>query len=260
MDPDRLKSTLYLRCALPLAKVLRTEHPQVFDKLYYKMNAVVQFCVKGDDELGTRLVFYDGALDVEFGVNRRDATLVFEFATHEGLNGFFAGKMGGAYLPRITPLYRLDIVLRVLPLLLELKILDPNNIPKTPYWQGLKVKMVLYMITAALSQLNKSGHEEMRHWTQMQPERIYQWTVENGGPAAYLRVKAGKTKSGRGQYTRRRPFVHMIFPNIEGAFKVLTNQAPLVEAVAKGYVRTEGAMEYSKDIGTFMQTIETMLR
>lgn len=259
MDESKLKSTLYLRSALPLAKVLRGEHPAVYDKVYYKMNAVVQFCVAGDDELGTRLLFNDGALDVAFGVDKSSATVVFEFPTYDALNGFFAGKMGAEYLPKIAPLWRMDVILRVLPLLLELKILDPNNIPKTPQWQALKVKMVLYMITNALSQLNRTGHKDMAHWTSLQPERIYQWTVE-GGPAAYLRVKAGKTKSGRGQYTRRRPFVHMIFPDVAGAFKVLTNQAPLVEAVSKGYVKTEGAMEYSKDIGTFMQQIEVMLR
>ena len=68
----------------------------------------------------------------------------------------------------------------------------------------------------------------------------------------------GKTKAGRGTYTRRRPFVHMIFPDIDSAIMVLTSQAPLVEAVRLGYVVTEGAMEGSKEMGYHMQRIEEM--
>ena len=52
----------------------------------------------------------------------------------------------------------------------------------------------------------------------------------------------------------------MKFEDIHGAFMVLTSQAELVEAVSKGYVATEGAMEYSKDIGEHMQRIELLLK
>ena len=90
------------------------------------------------------------------------------------------------------------------------------------------------------------------------PDRIYQWIVE-GGPSAYLRMKAGNSKAGRGIYTRRRPFVLMKFPDIEGAYQVLTSKVPLVEAVKQGYVVTEGAMEYSKEIGIRMQMIEELM-
>ncbi|MCZ7583181.1 MAG: hypothetical protein M5R36_07500 [Deltaproteobacteria bacterium] len=80
------------------------------------------------------------------------------------------------------------------------------------------------------------------------------------GPATYRRVQAGKTKSGRGVYERKRPVVLMQFHDTHGAFMVLTSQAPLVEAVAKGFVVTEGAMEYSKDIGEHTRRIETLLK
>ena len=145
----------------------------------------------------------------------------------------------------------------MLPLLLGLKILLPSVRPEDPVKQALKVKLMLYMVTNALSQLNKAGDEEFMKITKNSPDRIFQWTVKDG-PAAYLRMKNGKTKAGRGTYTRRRPFVHMIFPNMDGAFKVLTSQAPLVEAVKLGYVVTEGAMEGSKEIGYQMQRIEEL--
>jgi hypothetical protein len=258
MDVEKLKATLYLQSALPLAKVLREEYAPLFDRLHYQFNAVVQFSIKEEPEMGTQLIFKDGQLDVAFGVDP-NATVTFDFPTKVAFSGFMGGKMGAQYLPKVKNLWRLDVIVRVLPILLGLKILDPGNIPTSPKKKAFKVKMVLFFITNALSRLNKSGLPEMNEWTKMQPERIYQWTVK-GGPAAYLRVKAGKTKSGRGVYKRRGPFVHMIFPDIEGAFKVLTNQAPLVEAVSKGFVKTEGSLEYSKDIGDFMQLIESMLQ
>jgi hypothetical protein len=71
-------------------------------------------------------------------------------------------------------------------------------------------------------------------------------------------MKGGKTKAGRGIYTRRRPFVHMIFPDTDGAFDVLTQKVGTVEAVKLGKVRTEGAMEGSKDIGILMQKVDAL--
>jgi Holliday junction resolvasome RuvABC endonuclease subunit len=53
--------------------------------------------------------------------------------------------------------------------------------------------------------------------------------------------------------------VHFLFPDIDGAFAVLTQQAALVEAVKAGFVRTEGALEYSKEIGFLMQRIEKIV-
>ncbi|MCB9487557.1 MAG: hypothetical protein H6684_02360 [Deltaproteobacteria bacterium] len=259
LDEETTKSRLYLRCALPLAKVVREDNAAFYDKLLFMFKGVVQLGVKGDDSLYTQFIFNNGEMGIAFGRNP-DAALTLEFPTKAAFNGFMAGKMGPQYLFVPKPFYRLDALIRVLPMLLALKILDPNNIPTDPKKQAVKVKLTLYMITSALSQLNRCRNPKMVDWTKNQPDRIYQWTVQEGGPAAYLRIKAGKTKSGRGVYKRKSPFVHMLFPDIKSAFMVLTNQAPLVEAVAKGFVVTEGAMEYSKDIGGFMQTIEAMLK
>jgi hypothetical protein len=51
----------------------------------------------------------------------------------------------------------------------------------------------------------------------------------------------------------------MKFPDMEGAYQVLTSKVSLVEAVKQGYVVTEGAMEYSKEIGIRMQMIEELM-
>lgn len=249
---DELRTRLFLNAALPLTKIVR-EQDKWMRLLTKNMTAVVQFQVKGT-ETGAHLIFENDALEVKQGLHEKP-TVAFAFKDNADLNTFFAG---GLALPSIKGLYRLDVVLRTVPLLLGLKLLMPDADPKDPEKQALKVKLLLYMVTTALSQLNKAGEESMVAMTSKSPDRIYQWIVE-GGPAAYLRMKAGKTKAGRGVYTRRRPFVLMRFPNIEGAYQVLTSKVALVEAVKQGFVVTEGAMEYSKEIGLRMQFIEELL-
>jgi hypothetical protein len=249
---DEIKSRLFLRVALPLVKVVREDDPRM-RRLTRNMNAVVQFVVRGTDT-GAHLVFADDGLEVVQAVHEKP-TVCFTFKDLKSLNDFFAGKLA---LPSIKGIGRLDVILRTLPLLLSLKILMPAADPKNPAKRALKVKLLLYMVTTALSQLNKAGEPIMAKLAEKSPDRVYQWIVEDG-PSAYLRMRAGKTKAGRGIYTRRRPFVLMRFPSIEGAYQVLTSKVALVEAVKQGYVVTEGAMEYSKEIGICMQTVEELM-
>jgi hypothetical protein len=123
--------------------------------------------------------------------------------------------------------------------------------------------MSLYMITTALSAFNKLGDERMKEWTGKQPDRIYQFTVEpydeEKGIAAYLRVKAGKSKAGRGVYKRRRPFVHFRFNQVDGAMKVLLKEVEFVEAVGKNCVAVDGSPEYAAQLNDFMATLQEMM-
>lgn len=119
--------------------------------------------------------------------------------------------------------------------------------------------MTLYMVSTALSQLNKAGDPDMVKWTSKQPERIYQWSVDNEDIACWLKVKAGQTKAGRGIYTLRKPFVHMRFPNVESAIPVLTNSVDTVQAMAEGLVITEGSPEYAGKLGDFMLKIADLM-
>lgn len=253
-ERDLLVSRIFLRSALPLVKVLAEEKPFV-KKLFPKFG-ILQFVAR-DADVGAHLVFEDGVLDVVQGIHPTpDFTVAFKAV--KDMNAFFAGKTVLPMAPALKTLPKAHLLVRVLPLLLGLKLLMPNAIPKDAAKKALKVKLLLYMVTNALSQLNKGGDYDMQKLTKNSPDRIYQWTVEGTDLAAYLRMKGGHTKSGRGQYTRRRPFVHYVFNGIEGAFMVLTSQVPLVEAVKIGHVRTDGPPEFAKDIGLMMQRIEEM--
>jgi hypothetical protein len=249
---DELRTRLFLRAALPLTKIVR-EEDKLLRMITRNMRGVVQFRVKGTDD-AAYLSFDNDALEVEQGFHV-SPSITLTFNSRRDLNDFFSGKLA---LPSIEGFKGLPLLLRTVPLLLSLKILMPEADPKTPEKRALKVKLLLYMVSTALSQLNKAGDPLMTSLTKKSPDRIYQWIVE-GGPAVYLRMKAGKTKAGKGIYTRRRPFVLMRFPDPEGAYQVLTSKVALVEAVKRGYVVTEGAMEYSKEIGLCMQHVEELL-
>jgi hypothetical protein len=215
----------------------------------------VQFVARDPGgNVGACQVFDRGDFRVEQGV-AENPDITFSFGKVAAMNALFAGKPA---LPKIKGLFKVGLLIKVLTLLLALKLLMPNNRPKDPEKRRLKVKMTFYMITTALSQFNKGGDPEMVKWTGSQPERIYQITV-NDDIAAYLRVKAGKTKAGRGKYTKRRPFVHMKFNGVDGAMPVVLNDVDMVTAVKNDFLTVEGPPEYGRDIGIFMMRIQELI-
>ncbi|HOU52344.1 MAG TPA: hypothetical protein PLQ97_00235 [Myxococcota bacterium] len=249
---QELRARVFLRSALPLVKVVLAERPR-YRYLLYRASGVVQFEARDSDQAAHVLLSPEG-IDVKPG--RHEAPdLVIAFRSLRDLNAFFAG---GLALPVIRGLPGIPLLLRLLPFLLKLKILLPTAMPDDPAEKALKVRMLLQMVASGLSQLVKGGDEVLAGYAKKSPDRVFQFTVENGGPACYLRVKAGKSKAGLGTYARRRPYVHMIFRDIDGAFEVLTQRVGTVEAVKRGYLRVEGAMEGSKDIGAFMQRLDAL--
>ncbi len=134
----------------------------------------------------------------------------------------------------------------------------PNVRPKAEDKKYLKVKMAFYMAITSLSQLNKVGDADMQKWVTKQPDRIYQVVVEGTDIAAFLRVKAGKSKSGRGEYKRKRPFVTMRLKGLDGAMAVLLRDVEFIEAVRKDYVSIDGAPEYAAQMNDYMMRIQAM--
>jgi hypothetical protein len=172
---------------------------------------------------------------------------------------------GGAALPSsIKGFSKPVLLIKVFTLLMSLMIMMPSNRPKDPAKQRLKVKMSLYMITRALSTYNKLGNPEMAEWCRRQPDRIYQFIVdadagEEPAVACYLRVKAGKSKSGHGVYARKSPFVLFHFPSVAGALKVLLKEVGFVEGVETGCVQVLGSPEYAMNINDFMAVLQGMM-
>lgn len=255
-NTDLLKARLVLRAVLPLVKVLLEDDPKT-KKKFEGVTATVQFVAEDPDvgPVGSHVKFDNGAFEIVHEL-AENPDLTFRFSSLAKMNAMFAGK---PVLPRIQGFRNFGLLLKMLGVLMRLKLLMPGKAPKNPDEARLKVKLILYMVSTALSQLNKGGDPDMVKWTSKQPERIYQWSVEPEGIACYLRVKAGKTKAGRGYYTRRKPFVHMKFAGIEGALPVLTNKVDTVQAMTQGLVDNEGSPEYGGQVGDFMLKIAQML-
>ncbi len=253
---DLLTARIVLRAVLPIVKVLLEDDPKT-KKKFENVTATVQFVAHDTQAgaLGAYLKFDNGAFEIVHDI-AENPDLTFRFSTVQKMNAMFAGK---PVLPRIQGFWNIGLLVKMLGVLMRLKLLMPDKAPKDEEEARLKVKLILYMVSTALSQLNKGGDPDMVKWTSKQPERIYQWSVEPEGIACYLRVKAGKTKAGRGYYTRRKPFVHMKFAGVEGALPVLTNQVDTLQAMTQGLVDNDGSPEYGGQLGDFMLKIARML-
>jgi len=255
-DKELLKSRIFLRALFPVMKVALNDDPKM-KKRFEGVNAVVQFAARnGDGEIGAYLDLKEGALQIVQGVSE-SPDIAFRFGSVAKMNAMLAGK---PVMPKIKGFYKFSLLSKVISLFLSLRVLEPDARPKDPVKRRMKVKMSVYMMVAALSQYNKGGDPEMMKWTVKQPERIYQISVTGEADiAAYLKVKAGKSKAGLGFYTRRKPFVHMKFNGIDGALPILLEEVNMVEAVGNGLLALEGSPEYARDLGNFMMRIQNLV-
>ena len=254
-ERELLASRLFTRAVFPVMKVILNDDPKMKEK-FKEVEAKIQFIARdAAGPVGAWLIFDKGEFRVEQGICPAP-DITFSFGSVKKMNDMLAGK---PVIRGIKGLTRFGLLVKVLGLLMALKIMMPNARPKDPAKKRLKVKLAFYMITTALSQYNKGGDPDMVKWTSKQPDRIYQITVDGEEIAAYLRVKGGKSKAGRGVYERKRPFVHMRFHGVDGALAVLLRDVEFVEGVAKGKVSIEGSPEYGAQINDFMQRIQAML-
>lgn len=255
---DLMTAKLFMNAAFPTMQVL-LDDSSALRKKFKKFKGVIQFGAKdGDGLLCCHLIFDKGKLTVVQGpAEKPDLSLTFPSVAK--MNALLKGGLAS---PKIKG--KVSMLPKFLSLLLGLKIMTkPNDKLKNDEEKFLKVKASLYMITRALSQYNKLGDPDMQEFCRRQPDRIYQFRVEdNGDPeriACYLRVKAGKSKSGHGVYTRRSPFVLFRFLSIDGALKVLGKECEFVEGVEKGYVETVGSPEYACYLNDYMAILQDML-
>jgi hypothetical protein len=259
-EQDIMTARLFFKAAFPVMKAPLNDDPKM-KKLFSNEKAKVQFSANnGSEKIGCYLTFDNGNFTATEGICE-NPEITLHFSSVEKMNVMLTG---GTVLPKIRGgLRNFRLLLKVLQLLMTLKLMMPNARPKDPQKQYLKVKMSLYMITTALSAFNKLGDSRMKEWTGKQPDRIYQFTVEpydeEKGIAAYLRVKAGRTKAGRGIYKRRRPFVHFRFNKVDGAMKVLLKDYEFVQAVEKKCVSIDGSPEYAAQLNDFMAVLQGMM-
>ena len=256
MNKDKvlLATELYIKAVFPVLNVLLKDDPKTREN-FKNISANVVLRAKYEDTfMGANLIFKNGELHIDENFDAK-ADLVFTFSTLKKMNAFLSG---GIAIPSIKGIKNIKLLVSFISMLLTLKLMLPTTRPKDKHKRYLKVKLALFMVSTALSKLNKSGDPDMQEWTSRQPDRIYQLSVKDTDIAVYLRVKAGKTKAGRGFYTRKRPFVHMKFSGVDGALMVLSKDVEFVEAVDKNHIQIEGSPEYAANLNDFMMRIQVL--
>ena len=126
---------------------------------------------------------------------------------------------------------------------------------------GCKKRLCAYLLSVGISTLNKLGHEKIHEWTLKSPDRVYAWKV-NGeeSVSAYIRIKAGKSKAGKGEYKRAMPFFTMRFDNLDSALGILMSIDDMLASVREGKLIMDGAPEFGAQIGEYMLLVGALAK
>ncbi len=249
---DRYSGKIFFNAVLPLVRVIIEDTPSIRSKLKGK-SGTFQVSAKTDDGIwATHFVVEDGEVTTKLGASPEKPTVELAFKSLQNFNGFMKGT--SKKLPAFRGLTRLGILIPFMKALLKMaSLLGLKEAPKDEETKHLLVKLYFYLLSSGISQLNREGHPDIVEWTKMSPNRVYAWVVDGyDDVAAYLRVKAGKTKSARGAYTRSQPFFTMRFTDLESALATLLGTGDMVELVAQGRMIMEGGPEFGSMLGDYM--------
>ena len=247
---------IFLNAALPLVKVIANDDPKL-KKKFEKAHAVIQVsCLDPEVEGGKRgmhFVVNSGEWLVHTCLTE-DPHIELQFKSVEALNDFFKGNITPAGIPKIKGLKKADVLISFVMVLLKMaNLLGATEAPKDEATKELLVKCYFYLLSSGISQLNKLGHPEIKDWTTKSPDRVYAFAVD-GYPqiGAYLRIKAGKSRAGRGEYKRAMPFFTLRFNNLDSALGILMSTDDMLEATKAGRLIMDGGPEFGAQLGGFM--------
>ena len=255
---------IFLNAALPLVKVIANDDPKLRKK-FEKAHAVIQVsCLDPEVEGGKRgmhFVVNSGEWLVHTCLTE-DPHIELQFKSVEALNDFFKGNITPAGIPKIKGLKKADVLISFVMVLLKMaNLLGATEAPKDEATKELLVKCYFYLLSSGISQLNKLGHPEIKDWTTKSPDRVYAFAVD-GYPqvAAYLRIKAGKSRAGRGEYKRAMPFFTLRFNNLDSALGILMSTDDMLEATKAGRLIMDGGPEFGAQLGGFMLEIGALAK
>lgn len=262
MDNDILfTNKIFLNAALPLLKVIANDVPSL-KKSFEKTHAVIQISALDpnapDGKVATHFVINDGEWLVHADKVSSRYNIELEFKSLEAMNSFFKGTIAPATLPKMKGVVKnAGTFVSFMKVLLKMSsLLTAKSAPEDVDTKRLLTKCYFYLLSSGISQLNKHGHPAVHDWALKSPDRVYAWKVD-GEPdiSAYLRVKAGKSRAGRGEYKRAMPFFTMRFNNLDSALGILMSTDDMLASVKEGKLIMDGAPEFGGQIGEYMMTV-----
>ena len=255
---------IFLNAALPLVKVIANDDPKLRKKFEHAHAVIQVSCLDPEVEGGKRgmhFVVNSGEWLVHTCLTE-DPHIELQFKSVENLNDFFKGKITPAGIPKIKGLKKADILISFVMVLLKMaNLLGATEAPKDEATKELLVKCYFYLLSSGISQLNKMGHPEIKDWTTKSPDRVYAFAVD-GYPqvSAFIRIKAGKSRAGRGEYKRAMPFFTLRFNNLDSALGILMSIDDMLEATKAGRLVMDGGPEFGAQIGGFMLEIGALAK
>lgn len=255
---------VFLNAVLPVMKTVVDGKPSL-QKGWKGKNGICQIrCIAGEhDEAddGTHFLIEEGQWSVKRGLSEEKADVELVFKSRSHLNNFFKGKQfpfpamkgvikgKGMFLPFMQALIAMG------------GLLGSTKPPGSEEDQHLLVKSMFNLLSTGISTLNKLGHPKIKAWTEKSPDRVYAWRVgDNEDLAAYLRIKAGKSKASRGVYRRSMPFFTMRFDTVPSALGILLSIDDMIASTVEGKIIMEGAPEYGSQLGDHMLMIGSMIQ
>jgi hypothetical protein len=254
-ENDSYAIRIFLNAVLPNLKTIASDVPEITEKWKGK-NATCQISAKTDDgKVGTHFLIEDGNWTVKTGLSEKKPDVELEFSSIPHLNGYFQGKT--KKLPKIIGFSHPGKLLAFMKTLMKMAaLLGMTKLPEDSATKILLVKMYFYLLPAGISQLNKAGYKKIKEWSTEQPERAFSFEVI-GLPqvSTYLKVKAGNTRVGRGEYVRSIPFFTMRFKSTDDALKILLGIDDMIQAQVEQRLILDGAPEVGLDVGNFLFTV-----
>ena len=252
---------IFLCGALPLLKTIVADVPSL-SKKFRAVHCIYQVSALDPDAPGGKYATHFQVNCDEWIVhaNKVDPKpyIDLELKSVDAMNAFFKGKISPATLPKMKGICKHpgEFVAFLTALLKMANLLGMTTIPEDEATKRLLVKCYFYLLSTGISTLNKMGHEKVHDWALKSPDRVYAWAVE-GEPSvsAYLRVKAGKTKAGKGEYKRAMPFFTMKFDCLDSALGILMSIDDMLESTRQGKLIMEGAPEFGAQIGEYMMLV-----
>ena len=253
-----LTNKIFMNAALPLLKVIAADVPDI-NKKFKKVHCVYQISALCPDAPGGKYATHFQVNGDEWLVHADKVDpkpfVELEFKSMGAMNDFFKGKMGPATLPKMKGILKhpKEFIAFLMALLKMSSLLGATEPPPDIETKRLLVKCYFYLLSSGISQLNMHGEEAVKAWTAPSPDRVYSWAVD-GEPtcSAYLRVKAGKTRAGRGEYKRALSFFKMRFDSLDSALGILLGTADMLDFTRQGKLIMDGAPEFGAQIGDFM--------
>ncbi|MBR5754143.1 MAG: hypothetical protein IKX83_06635 [Clostridia bacterium] len=256
-NETRYTNKVFMAGALPLLKVIATDVPSL-NKKFKGVNAIYQVSAMADGvKEAVHMYVEDGVwtkvVQAPYeGDKKIDAELAF--SSMEKMNAFMKGDMTKLPAFKIGNMKNFVLFMQVL---LKMSSLLNMEEPSTDNDTNvLLCKLYFYLLSSGISALNKMGEPKISEWVKASPDRCYQWSVvDYPETTAYLRVKEGKSKAGRGAYPRAKPFFTMKFDTPKSALLILLDIGDMFDMTANSQLIMEGGPEFGVQIGDMMMHV-----